>query len=134
MEKERLEILLSNILGELHEKTFDCNSEEFINYLRTEIGITNSEIDNLCKSGLFPKDAEQYFINECIKFCIEFEDKNSTNCLSSEGLDDKYRLEPVTITEAAHQISDVQLDSICHDRFNINTSIDSINNTINKKK
>ena len=120
MEKERLEILLSNILGELHEKTFDCNSEEFINYLRTEIGITNSEIDNLCKSGLFPKDAEQYFINECIKFCIEFEDKNSTNCLSSENTYDKYRLEPVTVTEAAHQTSDVQLDYIYNNYFGIN--------------
>ena len=107
MEKERLEIILSNILGELHEKTFECNSEEFIKYLRTEIGITNSEIDSLCKSGLFPKDAEQYFVNECIKFCIEFEDKNSTNCLSSENVYDKYRLEPVTVTEAAHQMSDV---------------------------
>ena len=122
MEKERLEIILSNILGELHEKTFECNSEEFIKYLRTEIGITNSEIDSLCKSGLFPKDAEQYFINECIKFCIEFEDKNSTNCLSSENVYDKYRLEPVTVTEAAYQTSDVQLDSICHNYFGINSS------------
>ena len=122
MEKKRLEIILSNILGELHEKTFECNSEEFIKYLKTEIGIKNSEIDNLCKSGLFPKDAEQYFINECIKFCIEFEDKNSTNCLSSENVYDKYRLEPVTVTEAAHQTSDVQLDSICHNYFGINSS------------
>ena len=120
MEKERLEIILSNILGELHEKTFECNSEEFIKYLRTEIGIKNSEIDNLCKSGLFPKDAEQYFINECIKFCIEFEDKNSTNCLSSENAYDKYRLEPVTVTEAAHQTSDVQLDYIYNNYFGIN--------------
>ena len=119
MEKERLEILLSNILGELHEKTFDCNSEEFINYLKTEIGITNSEIDNLCKSGLFPKDAEQYFINECIKFCIEFEDKNSINCLSYEELYDKYRLEPITVTEVDRQTLDVQL-AICHNYFDIN--------------
>ena len=120
MEKERLEIILSNILEELHEKIFECNSEEFIKYLKSEIGITNLEIDSLCKSGLFPKDAEQYFINECIKFCIEFEDKNSTNCLSSENVYDKYRLEPVTVIEAAHQTSDVQLDSICHNYFDIN--------------
>ena len=84
MEKERLEIILSNILGELHEKTFECNSEEFIKYLKTEIGIKNSEIDNLCKSGLFPKDAEQYFTNECIKFCVEFEDEVSANHLRYE--------------------------------------------------
>ena len=87
MEKKRLEIILSNILGELHEKTFECNSEEFIKYLKTEIGITNYEIYNLCKVGLFPKDAEQYFINEGIKSCIDFEYKNFTNCLSSEELD-----------------------------------------------
>ena len=111
MEKERLEILLSNILGELHEKTFECNSEEFIKYLRSEIGITNSEIDSLCKSGLFPKDAEQYFINECIKFCIEFEDKNSTNCLSYEGSDDK---------DSNSEMSDAQLDYIYHNYFGIN--------------
>ena len=110
MEKERLEIILSNILGELHEKTFDCNSEEFINYLRTEIGITNSEIDSLCKSGLFPKDAEQYFINEYIKSCIEFKDKNSTNCLSSEGSDDKNN---------DSEMSDDQLNSIYHNYFGI---------------
>ena len=119
MEKKRLEIILSNILGELHEKTFECNSEEFIKYLRTEIGITNSEIYNLCKSGLFPKDAEQYFINECIKFCIEFEDKNSTNCLSSEELYDKYRLEPVTVTEVDRQTLDAQL-AIYHNYFGNN--------------
>ena len=122
MEKKRLEIILSNILGELHEKTFECNSEEFIKYLKTEIGITNYEIYNLCKVGLFPKDAEQYFINEGIKSCIDFEYKNSTNCLSSENAYDKYRLEPVTVTEAAHQTSDVQLDSICHNYFGINPS------------
>ena len=110
MEKERLEILLSNILGELHEKTFECNSEEFIKYLRTEIGITNSEIDSLCKSGLFPKDAEQYFINECIKFCIEFEDKNSTNCLSSEESEDKNN---------NSEMSDDKLNSIYHNYFGI---------------
>ena len=110
MEKKRLEIILSNILGELHEKTFECNSEEFINYLRTEIGITNSEIDNLYKSGLFPKDAEQYFINECIKFCIEFEDKNSTNCLSSEESEDK---------NDNSEMSDDQLNSIYHNYFGI---------------
>ena len=88
MEKERLEIVLSNILGELYEKSFECNSKEFISYLRIEIGITNSEIYNLCKIGLFPKDAEQYFIqyfiDECIKSHIEFENKNSENCLSYE--------------------------------------------------
>ena len=110
MEKERLEILLSNILGELHEKTFECNSEEFIKYLRTEIGITHSEIDNLCKSGLFPKDAEQYFIDECIKFCIEFEDKNSTNCLSSEESEDKNN---------NSEMSDDKLNSIYHNYFGI---------------
>ena len=73
MEKERLEIVLSNILGELYEKSFECNSKEFISYLRIEIGITNSEIYNLCKIGLFPKDAEHYFINEGIKSCVDFE-------------------------------------------------------------
>ena len=114
MEKERLEILLSNILGELHEKTFECNSEEFIKYLRTEIGITNSEIDSLCKSGLFPKDAEQYFIqyfiDECIKSHIEFENKNSENCLSSEESDDK---------NDNSEMSDDQLNSIYHNYFGI---------------
>ena len=117
--KKRLEILLSNILGELHENTFECNSEEFIKYLRTEIGITNSEIDNLCKSGLFPKDAEQYFINECIKFCIEFKDKTSANFRSYEGSDDKYRLEPVTAIEVDRQTLDAQL-AIYHNYFGNN--------------
>lgn len=110
MKKERLEAVLSNILGELYEKTFECNSEEFIKYLRTEIGITNSEIDSLCKSGLFPKDAEHYFINECIKFCIEFEDKNSTNCLSYEESEDK---------NDNSEMSDDQLNSIYHNYFGI---------------
>ena len=111
MEKKRLEIILSNILGELHEKTFECDSEEFIKYLKTEIGITNYEIYNLCKVGLFPKDAEQYFINEGIKSCIDFEYKNSTNCLSYEGADDK---------DSNSEMSDAQLDFIYHNYFGIN--------------
>lgn len=63
MEKERLEVVLSNILGELYEKTFECNSDEFLKYLGLEIGLTSSEVYSLIKSELFPKEAGDYFID-----------------------------------------------------------------------
>ena len=97
MEKKRLDIILSNILGELFDKTFECNCKEFISYLRTEIGITNSEIYNLCKVGLFPKKVEHYFLNEEIKSCVEFEDENSADYLryyDNSSKDDQFKIEP----------------------------------------
>lgn len=123
MEKERLEVVLSNILGELYEKTFECNSDEFLKYLRLEIGLTGLEVYNLIESGLFPKAAGDYFIdilNKDIKPCVDFESENSADCLRSEESEDKYRLEPVTITEADQQMIDVQLASIYHNYFGIN--------------
>lgn len=79
MEKERLEAVLSNILGELYEKTFDCNSNEFLNYLRLEIGLTGTEIYSLICSGSFPNEAGDYFIN-ILNNSLNY----TENCLSSE--------------------------------------------------
>lgn len=62
MKTKRYGILLSNILGELYTKSFDCKSDEFIDWLKLEIGMTEEEIAVLIIDDNFPKDAIEYFI------------------------------------------------------------------------
>ncbi len=64
MDNERLEIILSNLLGEIHDKTFDGNSEEFISWLNTEIGMTYSEMGMLSIKDRFPLEARKHALKE----------------------------------------------------------------------
>lgn len=53
MEEYRLLILLSNLMGELYTKSFDCNKKEFEDWLRIEIGFTESELEYIKNNSAF---------------------------------------------------------------------------------
>ena len=76
MYNKRLEILISNLLGELYDKTFDCNSLEFLEWLNTEIGMTYEEMAILSIKDRFPQESRKYILGKVFKDVIENNDKD----------------------------------------------------------
>lgn len=54
MDKQRAKILINNLLDEIVDKVWQAPSEDYIPWLKEEVGFTDEEISELQDEGLFP--------------------------------------------------------------------------------
>lgn len=57
MKKNRMEILINNLLSEICTKT-EIPDSQYESWLRCEVGMTDDEMSYLKEKGLFPRPCE----------------------------------------------------------------------------